>query len=407
METSHAASARRPARAPARLRSPPPAADPQGVTSPARLRRLSLAAAGVAVLAVVAGVLAVPFLVASDERATQTVALSPEEAVVIPVPDPERDATLPMRRILPPEHGVYLGVSNFRLVEANGAVADWTAANGPHPRIVNWFQQWLTGERRFRPDWARRVQRAGAVPMITWEPWSAPAGVTHVALQPDVSLARIAAGDHDRFIRAWARDVAAYRDPVMIRLMHEMNGDWYPWGVTTNGNTPADYIAAWRHVHRVFDEAGARNVSWIWSINNLERIDGEDHDIDSYYPGGRWVDWVSTSGFNWGDAYSWSSWRTADPLYRDTYRALSRFGKPIMISEIGTTGDGGDARLWIRQTFQKLRQDYPRLRAVLWYDDIDGGGLDFRLQGQTAGALRQPGTLGTGWLQEPRYREGH
>ena len=53
-----------------------------------------------------------------------------------------------MRRILPPEHGVYLGVSNFRLVEKTGAVAGWTAANGPHPRIVNWFQQWLTGERR-------------------------------------------------------------------------------------------------------------------------------------------------------------------------------------------------------------------------------------------------------------------
>ncbi len=84
-------------------------------------------------------------------------------------------------------------------------------------------------------------------------------------------------------------------------------------------------------------------MSWIWSINNLERIEGENHDIDAYYPGERFVDWVSTSGFNWGDAYSWSSWRTADPLYRDTYRALARFGKPIMISEIGTTGVGGDA----------------------------------------------------------------
>jgi hypothetical protein len=41
---------------------------------------------------------------------------------------------------------------------------------------------------------------------------------------------------------------------------------------------------------------------------------------------------------------------------------------------------------------------------VLWYDDIDGGGLDFRLQGQTAGALAQPGTLGKGWLQTPRFR---
>ena len=47
---------------------------------------------------------------------------------------------------------------------------------------------------------------------------------------------------------------------------------------------------------------------------------------------------------------------------------------------------------------------YPRLHAVLWYDDVDGGGLDFRLQGQTAGALSQPGSLGTDWLQRPRFK---
>lgn len=375
------------------------------MTSPSWTRRLSLAGAGLAVAAVAVAILAVPFLVARDEKAAQTVTVTPEQALTTPVPDPERNVALPMRKLLPPRHGVYLGVSNFRLVERTGAIGSWTAANGPHPRIVNWFQQWQSGERRFRPDWAHRVARAGAIPMITWEPWSAPVGEKHVAFQPDVSLWRIAGGAFDPYIRAWARDVAAYREPVMIRLMHEMNGNWYPWGVHTNGNTPADYVAAWRHVHRIFDRAGARNVSWIWSVNNLERHAGESHDIATYYPGARWVDWVSTSGFNWGTAYSWSSWRTADPLYRDTYDALLRFHKPVMISEIGTTGDGGDARLWIRQTFQTLRRSYPRLHAVLWYDDIDGGGLDFRLQGPVAGALRQPGTLGTGWLQDPRLKD--
>lgn len=358
---------------------------------------------GLAVVAVVAGVLAVPFLVASDHPASP--AQISEQDVTAPVADPERPpAAEPMRALVAPGSGVLLGVSNFRLVSRSGAIAEWAEANGPDPRIVNWFQQWLTGERRFRPDWAHRVARAGSVPMITWEPWSAPEGEKHVAIQPGINLARIADGAYDGYIRAWARDVAAYKGPVMIRLMHEMNGGWYPWGVAVNGNSPALYVKAWRHVHRIFDGAGARNVSWIWSINNLERIAGEDHDIDAYYPGDDWVDWVSTSGFNWGTAYSWSSWRTAEPLYRDTYRQLVRFGKPIMISEIGTTGEGGDARTWIRQTFQSLRADFPKLRAVLWYDDIDGGGLDFRLQGQTAGALRQPGTLGSGWLREPRYR---
>ena len=116
------------------------------------------------------------------------------DPVTLPVPDPRAQRRRPVRRSAAAERGVYLGVSNFRLVSTPGAVADWTAANGPRPRIVNWFQQWLTGERRFRPDWARRVARAGAIPMITWEPWSAPEGEKHVAVQPDISLARIADG---------------------------------------------------------------------------------------------------------------------------------------------------------------------------------------------------------------------
>jgi hypothetical protein len=369
-------------------------------------RRLIGGGVSVAVAVVVGVVLAVPWLAqrADSSEAAADPSAAVTQSVTTPVPDPERDVAEPRRALLPPEDGVYLGVSNFRLVTDNGAVRVWSEQNGARPAIVNWYQQWLTGERRFRPDWARRVARTGAIPMITWEPWSAPEGERHTPVQPDISLARIAAGDHDGIVRAWARDIAAYGQPVMIRVMHEMNGNWYPWGVHVNGNAPADYVAAWRHVHRIFDAAGADNVSWIWSINNLERIDGEDHEISAYYPGRKWVDWVSTSGFNWGEAYSWSSWRTADPLYGDTYRELSRFDKPIMISEIGTTDIGGDARLWIRQTFQRLRTGYPELRAVLWYDDIDAAGLDFRLHGQTAGALAQPGALGRDWLRTPELR---
>ena len=97
--------------------------------------------------------------------------------------------------------------------------------------------------------------------------------------------------------------------------MHEMNGTWFSWGEASTATRPADFVAAWRHVHRIFDEEGARNVSWVWSINNLESVGGEDH-IAGLYPGDRWVDWVSTSGFNWGTAYSWSSWRDADAALR-------------------------------------------------------------------------------------------
>lgn len=375
-----------------------------------RSRSLRRGLVGTAAVAAVAGLIAVPYLAAgSDPGAVPTATAPPiagEPLPAAPAPAATRRAEpveAPLQRLVPPSRGVLLGVSNPTLPSEGGALRDWVGEHGARPRIVNWFQQWLSGETRFRSDWAARVAEEGAVPMITWEPWSAPEGERHVVEQPEVSLARIAAGDHDRHVRAFARQIAAYRGPVLLRLMHEMNGNWYSWGAGVNGNSSSDFVAAWQHVHRVFADEGARNVSWVWSINNLESAAAEA-DLAHLYPGDRYVDWVSTSGFNWGEAYSWSSWREADALYGTTYRALSRFGKPIMISEIATTDSGGDPAAWITETLSLLRRSYPLLRAVVWYDDIDGAGLDFRLRGPTARSLASRAAVGDGWLQDPDIR---
>ena len=366
---------------------------------------------GAAALAAVAALIALPFVAGGSEPTSAPAPTAPPIAGATPpagtsaaTSEPQADpAPAPLQRLVPPSRGVLLGVSDPALPREAGAVRDWSAEHGVRPRVVNWFQQWLSGETRFRADWAVRVAEQGAVPMITWEPWSAPAGAKHDAEQPEVSLARIAAGDHDRYVRAFARQVAAYRGPVLLRLMHEMNGHWFSWGSGVNGNSPAAFVAAWRHVHRVFEQEGARNVSWVWSINNLESPDAEAG-IADLYPGDRYVDWVATSGFNWGEAHDWSSWRDGDAIYGATYRALSRFGKPIMISEIATTDSGGDPHAWITQTLARLRTGYPLVKAVVWYDDIDGAGLDFRLRGATARALANRAAIGDGWLQDPDIR---
>ena len=90
--------------------------------------------------------------------------------------------------------------------------------------------------------------------MLTWEPWKPPkiAGKL-VPNQPRYRLARIAAGKFDRYLHRYARQVKAYGGPLILRPFHEMDGFWYPWGGTANGNTPLDFVRAWRHVHRIFD----------------------------------------------------------------------------------------------------------------------------------------------------------
>lgn len=284
-----------------------------------------------------------------------------------------------------PKTGTYLGVFNPSLPFRRGGIAAWSRAHGLDPHIVHWYQQWGSGEPRFREDWLKRVARSGAIPMITWEPWQKPAGSVHDAEQPRYRLSAIAAGDFDPYIRSWARAAAAYGRPMFLRPMHEMNGNWYPWSIKTNGGSARAFVRAWRRIHRLFDEEGAANVRWVWAVNTFTGLGGEDRKIGPYYPGDSYVDWVSVTGFNWGTTNTWSEWQSIDQVIGRTYRRLVRFGKPVMISELATVQEGGDGTRWMRTTLRRLEAAYPRVKAVVWFDARYPGGIDFRLQeGQSA-----------------------
>ena len=241
--------------------------------------------------------------------------------------------------------------------------------------------------------------------MITWEPWSAPEGERHVAEQPDISLARIADGAFDPYIRAWARDVAAYRGPVMIRLMHEMNGTWYPWGVHVNGNTPAELRPrlAPRPPHLRPRRRAQRELDLVDQQPRARR--GREPRHRRLLPGQALRRLGVHQRLQLGQRLRVelvADRRPALPRHLPPARALRQAGDDLRDRHDGRRR--GRARSGSARRSSACAPDYPHLHAVLWYDDIDGGGLDFRLQGQTAGALSQPGTLGKGWLQKPTFR---
>src|SRR5262249_29866306 len=154
---------------------------------------------------------------------------------------------------------------------------------------------------------------------------------------------RILSGADDAYIERWASAAARYGAPLLLRPMQEMNGSWYPWAVGTNGNDAATFVAAWRHIHRIFDWMGAYNVRWVSTVHAGL---GDAAQLGNMYPGGASVDWVSLTAFNWGTALGWGEWRGVDRLIGPTYQGLLRFRKPVMVSEIGTVGKGGNAGEW-------------------------------------------------------------
>lgn len=285
----------------------------------------------------------------------------------------------------------YWGVHQADVAYEPSGLDELGAALGADPAIVMWYQEW-EGSPPFPAEAAARLIERGAVPMVTWEAWAPPAqdpslepdDVREDAQQPEYSLSRIIAGEHDDYIRSYAEDIADFGGPVMLRPFHEMNGFWYPWGGTVNGNEPADVVAAWDHLHTIFEQAGADNVTWVWSVNHLSLPDQTGNTIDVYWPGEEQVDWIGVSGFNFGDTSSVSSWLSFDAVYGDVLAQLEDYDRPIVLAELATVKSGGDEGAWIADTFSHLRQDHPQVGALVWFDREVEGVRDFRIRSTEA-----------------------
>jgi hypothetical protein len=225
------------------------------------------------------------------------------------------------------------------------------------------YYQNFHSDADFDANGANALRRRGVVPMLTWEPWNPKAGRKP---QPRYSLDRIEAGDHDDYIRSWARQIATWGHPLWLRFAHEMNGDWYPWGMGVDGNTPEQYRAAWRRVHHIFEEAGARNVVWVWSPNITYR-QGTLYPLAGLYPGDDVVDVLAMDGYNWGDNRD-HRWKWPGEVFDETMDQLRRTArKPIVIAETGCAEQGGDKAEWIERFFGWLDRNED-LAGFVWFN---------------------------------------
>ena len=252
--------------------------------------------------------------------------------------------------------GAWIG-SQFTGAEAPWswqAVTDFENRNagGRHLNAVHWgvgtawghpFNYWL--------NQFNAVQSAGARSVVDMDTGT-------------VALRKIANGADDGAFRQWASEAAAWGQPLLLRFDFEMNGQWFRWGTRPkNRNTPASFVAAWRHVHNIFTAAGATNVSWMW-CPNIDPL----HEMTSLarlYPGRSYVDFTCLDGYNFG-----RSWASFAQLYTSTYRKILRLApsKPMVIGEVATVGHGGNKAHWIRDMFQALATRFRHIHGLLWWD---------------------------------------
>jgi hypothetical protein len=220
-----------------------------------------------------------------------------------------------------------------------------------------------------------KIHQYGAIPFFNWASQATSSDPGGATMMPAFQLSDVIAGTYDSYIREFAEAARDWGHPFFLRYDWEMNGNWFPWGETVNGNNPGEFVAAWRHVHDIFTAVGATNATWAWCP--YAEVDRHFAALAPLYPGDEYVDWTCMDGFNWGsNPTNPHTWKSFGQIFAPTYRKLVRQiapTKPIVLAEMASTGTGRPKARWIADMFQELRTSFRRIRALIWFDQVDRG----------------------------------
>jgi hypothetical protein len=251
---------------------------------------------------------------------------------------------------------------------------------GKTASLVHFSSPWFSsgdcgGTCKFKTTEFSSVRSHGSIPFFSW----APNGVSSTDLQ-------ISEGAQDTYIKKWAEEAKSWGHPFFLRFAWEMNGSWFRWGVgnAETKSTVSDYVAMWEHVHKVFNEVGATNVTWVWCPN----IDptGSLASMSGLYPPGGTVDWTCLDGYNGNDPR-----RSFKELFSSSYSAITGTiapSKPMVVGEVASTEAGGSKSEWIEGMFKSLGTEFPKIRGLMWFDKINevgpGGYTDWPVESSPA-----------------------
>jgi hypothetical protein len=236
--------------------------------------------------------------------------------------------------------------------------------------LVLWYQSWeQDGQMQSFPTaQMEAVREHGSIPMLAWEPDAFGGPLNQSAF----SLATIADGAWDTYLRQYASEVKAWGHPFFLRFASEMNGSWVSWFEGTSGNSTGQFVLAWRHVHNIFTSVGATNATWVWCPNDE---DAYTTPLEDLYPGSAYVDWAGIDGYNFSSDLEGAPWRSFSTIFSETYHHILRLippTMPVMIGETGSVEAGGSKAAWITDALStQLPKNYPRIKALVWFEESD------------------------------------
>lgn len=244
-------------------------------------------------------------------------------------------------RAQPVHHLGYVGVYEPDAPFSYSEVDQFARAIGRQPNLVSYYSPWRWP---FESGFATLAAEHGAVMLVQMDP-------------RNVSVASIAAGRYDAYLRSYATAVKAFGSQVILSFGHEMNGRWDSWGY--EHVPPAVFVRAWRRIVNVFRAVGATNVTWMWTVNIVDS-NPPIPDPSPWWPGSSYVNWVGIDGYYYQSTQMFA--QVFGPTIVDV-RSLT--SDPIFIAETGAGPNTGQPAK-INDLFAGLRTY--GLLGLLWFD---------------------------------------
>ena len=205
-------------------------------------------------------------------------------------------------------------------------------------KSVSYFDAWLGP---FPTVFDTLAGQNGATVYLNIEPWNTWGGGANPAMSD------IAKGSADSYLTSIGNAIKAGGNDVWVTFAHEMNGNWYPWGIESV--TPAQWVQTWQHVCTVIRAAAGGHAKMVWCPNN-----NDVGPVTPYWPGDDYVDIAGFDGYLNTDHPD----STYGSFVAGTVAEIRATGttKPLWNAETGV-GPGGDRGARYAQFIADMKSD--------------------------------------------------
>jgi hypothetical protein len=273
---------------------------------------------------------------------------------------------------VPPKGKAFHGVNDTSEVADFNAFA---AQTGAHPAVLQTFHTWGTFPSLAMQRWDITDTR-GMISISTAKGYEEPEVITPKA---------IANGEGDTYPLNLNSAIAQWNQPVYLRLLAEMNGEWNPYCAYNRdgsfrgpAHSPAQFRQAWRRFALIVrggpvSEINAQlnklgmppiqapvpeilptpKVALMWVPHSSPTPNIYANRPSVYWPGERYVDWVGTDIFS--TAPNWSNLSNIYEGFRH---------KPFVIGEYAPFGE--DDAGYVRTLF-KWSRSHKRSKLLVYY----------------------------------------